>query len=56
MALIWLFSKTLLLLEGKKLIVSGFPLTLVFIFEKRATNLIRMRKIAFSTLKSVFGF
>jgi hypothetical protein len=26
------------------------------IFEKRATNLIRMRKIAITTLKSAFGF
>ena len=42
--------------KEKKLIVLDFLLTLVFIFEKRATNLIRMRKIAFSTLKSAFGF
>ena len=27
-----------------------------YIFEKRAANLIRMHKIAFSTLKSAFGF
>jgi hypothetical protein len=31
-------------------------LTLDFTFEKRAANLIRMHKIAFSTLKSAFGF
>ena len=40
----------------KKLIILVFMLTLVLIFEKRAANLIRMRKIAFSTLKSAFGF
>jgi hypothetical protein len=28
----------------------------LFIFEKRAANLIRIHKSAFSTLKSVFGF
>jgi hypothetical protein len=50
-----LFSQTLLLLQRKKLIVLAFSLTLDF-FEKRAGNLIRMRKIAFSTLKSAFGF
>ena len=33
----------------KKLINLVFMLTLVLIFEKRAANLIRMRKIAFST-------
>ena len=40
----------------KKLIILVFMLTLVLIFEKRAANLIRMRKIAITTLKSAFGF
>jgi hypothetical protein len=42
-------------MERKKLIVLDFPLKSVF-FEKRAANVIKMRKIAFSTLKSAFGF
>jgi hypothetical protein len=40
----------------KKLIILVFMLTLVLIFEKRAANLIPMRKIAITTLKSAFGF
>jgi hypothetical protein len=51
-----LLSQTLLLLERKILIVIDFPLTMIVIIEKRAENLIRMRKIDFSTLKSAFGF
>jgi hypothetical protein len=39
--------------EEKKV---DFPLKLVIDFEKRAANLIRMHKIALSTLKSAFGF
>ena len=31
-------------------------LKLLTIFEKRAANLIQMRKIAITTLKSAFGF
>ena len=42
--------------EEKKLIAFDFPLKLVIDFEKRAANLIRMHKIALSTLKSAFGF
>jgi hypothetical protein len=45
-----------LLLERKKLIVIVFMLVQQFIFEKRAASLIRMYKIAFSTLKSDFRF
>ena len=41
---------------GKKLIILNFTLIQNIIFEKRATNLIRMHSIAFSTLKSTFGF
>ena len=40
----------------KKLIVIVFMLIYPFIFEKRAANLIRMYKIALTTLKSAFRF
>ena len=50
-----LFS-TKLLWDRKKLIDLVLTFTLNFIFEKRAANLIRMRKIAITTLKSAFGF
>ena len=42
--------------EEKKTDCSYLTLTLNFIFEKRAANLIRMHKITLSTLKSAFGF
>src|SRR6476660_2191056 len=50
-----LFS-TKLLWDRKNLIDLVLTFTLNFIFEKRAANLIRMRKIAITTLKSAFGF
>ena len=50
------FSQILLLLKRKKADFPYFTLTWGFIFEKRATNLIRMRRIALSTLRSAFGF
>ena len=50
-----LFS-TKLLWDRKKLIDLVLTFTLNFIFEKRAANLIPMRKIAITTLKSAFGF
>jgi hypothetical protein len=52
--LIRLFSQTLLLLERKK--ANCFHVGIAVYFEKRAANLIRMQKIAFSTLKSAFRF
>ena len=50
-----LFS-TKLLWDRKNLIDLVLMFTLNFIFEKRAANLIPMRKIAISTLKSAFEF
>ena len=51
-----LFSQTMLLLERKKLFVLDFPLTLNILFKKRAATLIKVHKVAISTLKSPFGF
>jgi hypothetical protein len=51
-----LFSQTMLLLERKKLFVLDFPLVLNILFKKRAVNLIKVHKIAISTLKSPFRF
>jgi hypothetical protein len=52
----WVLFSNIITFEEKKTDCSYFTLTLSFIFEKRAANLIRMRKIALSTLKSAFGF
>ena len=49
-------SQTLLLLEGEKANCHCFYVETACYFEKRATNLIRIRKIAITTLKSAFGF
>jgi hypothetical protein len=46
----------LFLFSEKKQIVLVFMLLLHFIFGKRAAILIRMHKIAFSTLKLAFRF
>ena len=54
--LIRLFSQTLLLLDGVKANYHCFHVKIAYYFEKRATNLTRMRKIAITTLKSAFGF
>jgi hypothetical protein len=43
-------------LRDKKCISLIFMLLLTFIFEKRAANVVRMHKKAFSSLKSAFGF
>ena len=51
-----LFSQTLLLLEGEKANCHFYYVEIAYYFEKRAANLIRMRKIAITTLKSAFGF
>jgi hypothetical protein len=50
------FLKLCCFCREKKLIVLDFSLELIIDFEKRAANLIRMHKIALSTLKSAFGF
>jgi hypothetical protein len=51
-----LFSNFVALRGSKKLIVIVFMLKQLTIFEKRAANLIGMRKLAITTLKSAFGF
>ena len=51
-----LFSQTLLLLEGEKANCYCFYVEIACYFEKRAANFIRKYKIAYSTLKSAFGF
>ena len=51
------FLKSLLLLEREKANCHCFYVETAYsIFKKRATNLILMRKIAITTLKSPFGF
>ena len=52
----WLFSQTLLLLEGEKANCHCFHVEKVNIFEIRAPNLLRLCKIAITTLKSASGF
>ena len=51
-----LFSQICCFWTGKKLIILNFTLTQNIIFEKRAANLLKMHKIAISTLKSAFEF
>ena len=53
-----LFSQTLLgsFRGEKKANCHCFYVETACYFEKRATNLIRIRKIAITTLKSAFGF
>ena len=51
-----LFSNFVAFRENEKGIDFVITLTLAIIFEKRATNKLRMHKIAISTLKSAFGF
>ena len=51
-----LFSQILLLIERNIANCHYFHIDIALYFEKRAANLIRMRKIALSTLKSAFGF
>ena len=53
----WIFSQTLLLLEGEKPNCHLYYVEIACnTFEKRAANSIRMRKIAITTLKLAFGF
>jgi hypothetical protein len=51
-----LFSKFVDFGEKKLIVIIFNVVKKDFIFEKRAANLVRMQKVAFSTLKSAFGF
>jgi hypothetical protein len=51
-----LFSKFVAFGEKKLIVIIFTVVKKDFIFEKRAANLVRMQKVASSTLKSAFGF